>query len=156
MDFSARPALMASAWAPLLREALAREGRFRWPLRGTSMLPTLPVECEIEVTPLPERPRERLHLGSLVVIAVGDTLIAHRLVRRAGGQWVTQGDGRRAPDPSVELGQVFGVVTEAYEGGRRCWPDRAEPALRWFWVARYYLLRPIRSAWHVLRELRGR
>jgi len=150
MDSSARPPLLASAWAPLLQEALAREGRFRWPLRGTSMLPTLPVECEIEVAPLPERAQ----IGSLVVIAVGDTLIAHRLVRRAGGQWVTQGDGRRAPDPPVEPGQVLGVVTAAYEGGRRYWPGRAEPALCWFWVARYHLLRPIRSTWHVLRDLR--
>jgi hypothetical protein len=145
---------MAAAWAPLLREALAREGRLRLLLRGTSMLPTLPVECEIEVAPLPERPRERLHLGSLVVFPAGDILVAHRLVRRAGGQWVIQGDGRRAPDPPVEPGQVLGVVTAAYEGGRRCWPGRAESALCWFWVARYHLLRPIRSTWHVLRDLR--
>ena len=55
MASSARPPLMASAWTPLLREALAREGRFRLSLRGTSMLPTLPVECEIEVAPLPDR-----------------------------------------------------------------------------------------------------
>ena len=159
MASSARPPLTAAAWAPLLREALAREGRFRWPLRGTSMLPTLPVECEIEVAPLPvplpERPRERLHLGSLVVFAAGDILVAHRLVRRAGGQWVMQGDGRRAPDLPVEPEQVLGVVTAAYQGGRRCWPDRVEPAVRWFWVARYYLLRPIRFTWHALRGLRG-
>jgi hypothetical protein len=156
MNSSARPPLMASAWAPLLREALAREGRFRWPLRGTSMVPTLPVECEIEVAPLPERMPRQLSLGSLVVFAAGDTLIAHRLVRRTGGQWVLQGDGRLAPDPLVEPGQVLGVVTAAYEDGHRCWPDRAEPALRWFWVARYYLLRPIRFTCHALRDLRKR
>ena len=147
MNSSARPPLMASAWAPLLREALAREGRFRWPLRGTSMVPTLPVECEIEVAPLPERAQ----IGSLVVIAVGDTLIAHRLVCRAGGQWVTQGDGRRTPDPPVEPEHILGVVVAAYQDGRRCWPDRAEPVRRWFWVARCYLLRPIRFIWHALR-----
>ena len=147
MDSSARPPLLASAWAPLLQEALAREGRFRWPLRGTSMLPTLPVECEIEVAPLPERAQ----IGSLVVIAVGDTLIAHRLVRRAGGQWVMQGDGRWVPDPPVEPEHILGVVVAAYQDGRRCWPDRAEPVRRWFWVARCYLLRPIRFIWHALR-----
>ena len=152
MASSARPPLMAAAWAPLLREALAREGRFRLSLRGTSMWPTLPVECEIEVAPLPQRAQ----IGSLVVFAAGDILVAHRLVRRAGGQWVMQGDGRRVPDPPVESEQVLGVVTAAYEGARRCWPDRSEPALRWFWVARYYLLRPIRFTWHALRELRGR
>ena len=156
MDSPARPPLTAAAWAPLLREALAREGRFRLSLRGTSMVPTLPVKCEIEVAPLPERPRELLLLGSLVVFAAGDILVAHRLVRRAGGQWVMQGDGRRAPDLPVEPEQVLGVVTAAYQGGRRCWPGRAEPAFRWFWIARYYLLRPIRFIWHALRELRGR
>jgi hypothetical protein len=151
MASSARPPLMAAAWAPLLREALAREGRFRLLLRGTSMLPTLPVECEIEMAPL----SERLHLGSLVVFAAGDILVAHRLVRCAGGHWVMQGDGRLAPDPPIEQEQILGMVVAAYLGGRRCWPGRAEPALRWFWVARYYLLRPIRFVWHALRGLRG-
>ena len=151
MASSARPPLTAAAWTPLLREALAREGRFRLSLRGTSMLPTLPVECEIEVAPLPQR----AHLGSLVVFAAGDILIAHRLVRRAGGQWVMQGDGRWVPDPPVEPEHILGVVVAAYQDGRRCWPHRAEPALRWFWVVRYYLLRPIRFTWHALRGLRG-
>jgi hypothetical protein len=155
-DSPPRPPLLASAWAPLLREALAREGRFRWSLRGTSMMPTLPAECEIEVARLPARPRERLPLGSLLVFGAGDSLIAHRLVSRAGGQWVTQGDGRWAPDPLVEPGQILGVVVAAYQDGRRCWPGRAEAALRWYWVARYYLLRPIRFVWHELRGLRGR
>ena len=107
-----RPPLSASAWTPLLREALAREGRFRLPLRGTSMLPTLPVECEIEVAPL----SQRAPLGSLVVFAAGDILVAHRLVRRAGGRWVMQGDGRRVPDPPAEAGQILGVVVAAYPG----------------------------------------
>ena len=156
MASSARPSLTAAAWTPLLREALAREGRFRLSLRGASMLPTLPVECEIEVAPLPERPLERLHLGSLVVFAAGDILVAHRLVRHAGGRWVMQGDGRLVPDPPVDPEHVLGVVVVAYLGDRGCWPGRAEPALRWFWVARYYLLRPIRFTWHALRELRGR
>jgi hypothetical protein len=143
---------MAAAWAPLLREALAREGRFRLLLRGTSMLPTLPVECEIEVAPLPQRAQ----IGSLVVFAAGDTLIAHRLVRCAGGPWVTQGDGRRVPDPPVEPGHLLGVVMAAYKSGCRCWPDRTESVLRWFWVARYYLLRPVRFTWHALRGMQGR
>jgi hypothetical protein len=114
------------------------------------MLPTLPVECEIEVAPL----SQRAQLGSLVVFAAGDILVAHRLVRRAGGRWVMQGDGRRAPDPATEPERIFGVVEAAYRDGLRCWPGRAEPALRWFWVARYYLLRPLRLTWHALRGMR--
>ena len=66
-----------------------------------------------------------------------------------------QGDGRLVPDPPVEPEHVLGVVEAAYRDGLRCWPDRAEPALRWFWVARYYLLRPIRFTWHALRGCEG-
>lgn len=116
------------------------------------MLPTLPVECEIEVAPF----SQRAPLGSLVVFAAGDILVAHRLVRRAGGRWVMQGDGRRVPDLPAEAGQILGVVVAAYRSDGRCWPGRAELALRWFWVARYYLLRPIRFVWHALRGLQGR
>lgn len=141
----------SAAWTPLLQEALACEGRLRLSLRGTSMMPTLPVECEIEVAPL----SQRAPIGSLVVFAAGDVLVAHRLIRRAGGHWVMQGDGRRAPDPPAEPRQILGVVVAAYLGARRCWPGRTEPALRWFWVARYYLLRPVRFAWHALRGLHG-
>lgn len=39
--------MLISEWLPLLREVLAREEQFRWRLRGTSMLPTLPPECEL-------------------------------------------------------------------------------------------------------------
>jgi len=151
MASSARPPLTAATWTPLLREALAREGRFRLTLRGTSMLPTLPIECEIEVAPL----AQRAPIGSLVVFAVGDTLVAHRLVRRAGGHWVMQGDGRRASDPPIGAEQILGVVVAAYRDGLRCWPGRVEPALRWFWVARYSLLRPIRFVWNALRDMPG-
>ncbi len=44
--------LPASAWLLLLQEALAQQGRFVLPLRGASMRPTLPVECDIEIAPL--------------------------------------------------------------------------------------------------------
>lgn len=151
MASSARPLLTTAAWTPLLREALAHEGRFRLPLRGTSMLPTLPVECEIEVAPL----SQRAPIGSLVVFAAGDILVAHRLVRRAGGRWMMQGDGRWVPDPPIGAEQILGVVVAAYFGARRCWPRRAEPAQRWFWIARYYLLRPLRFARHALRDMGG-
>ena len=141
--------LRATAWAPLLREALEREGHFRWHLRGVSMRPTLPRECEIEVARLPER----VTLGALVVFIAGDSLIAHRLVRRAGAWWVTQGDGCLAPDAPVAPNRMLGVVTAAYREGRRCWPSRIDPWLAWLWIARYHALLPVRFAW---RALRGR
>jgi hypothetical protein len=113
------------------------------------MLPTLPVECEIEVAPL----SQRAPLGSLVVFAAGDILVAHRLVRRAGGRWMMQGDGRWVPDPPIGAEQVLGLVVAANLGGRRCWPGRAESALRWFWVVRYHVLKSMHFTWHVWRNL---
>jgi hypothetical protein len=137
----------ASTWLPLLREALEREGVFRFPLRGASMRPTLPVECDIEIVPLPSQ----TPLGSLIVFVIDDTLIAHRLVRRSGGRWIAQGDGRLGPDRPLEPSQILGQVAAAHQNGRRCWPTTASRVLRVFWVARYWALRP---AWAARRALR--
>ena len=144
---SETPPLRLDALAPLLRQALAAEGRFCWQLRGRSMTPTLPPACQIEVIPLPEPPP----LGALVVFAAGDRLIAHRLVRRAGARWVTQGDGALAADAPLAADQILGMVAAAYRGrgvhttGRRCWPARGARWLAWFWIARHHALRPLRG-----------
>jgi len=140
-------AALASTWLPLLREALDREGAFRFPLRGASMRPTLPVECEIEIRPLPPK----LPLGALIVFVIGDTLIAHRLVRRSGGRWIVQGDGRLGPDRPLTPEQVLGVVAAAYADGRRCWPTTSSRLLAAFWIARYWGLRPARAVRRILR-----
>ena len=138
----------ASTWLPLLREALEKEGLFRLPLRGTSMRPTLPVECDIEIVPLPSQ----TPLGALIVFVIDDTLIAHRLVRRSGGRWIAQGDGRLGPDRPLESSQIMGLVAAAHHNGRRCWPTAASRVLTVFWVARYWALRPARA---MRRALRG-
>ncbi len=143
---------MLSAWLPILQEALTREGRFRFPLHGTSMRPTLPTACEIEIVPLPAAV-EDVPLGALIVYAHGDALIAHRLVRRTAAAWIVQGDGRLAPDRPVAPGQVLGAVVAAYADDRRIWPRRAEGLVRWLWIARHHALRPARAAW---RRVRGR
>ena len=149
---SETPPLRLDALAPLLRQALAAEGRFRWQLRGRSMTPTLPPACQIEVVPL----SEPTPLGALVVFAAGDRLIAHRLVRRAGGRWVTQGDATLAADAPLAADQILGVVAVAYRDGRRCWPARGARWLAWFWIARHHVLRPLRATWRALRRLVGR
>ncbi len=143
---------LLSTWLPILQEALTREGRFRFPLHGTSMRPTLPTVCQIEIVPLPAAPAD-VPLGALIVYAHGDALIAHRLVRRTAGAWILQGDGRLAPDRPVAPGQVLGVVAAAYAGERRIWPLRAEGLVRWLWIARHQALRPARTVW---RRLHGR
>ena len=133
---------LTSALLPLLREALAQEGKFRFPLRGDSMRPTLPSVCEIEIVPLPAR----VPLGTLIVFVAGDTLIAHRLVRRARAAWIAHGDGRLGADRPVSPEQVLGVVAAAYIAGRRCWPPRFSGPPAAFWVARHRALRPLRAA----------
>lgn len=112
------------------------------------MCPTLPLACEVEIVPLPAQ----VSLGSLIVFASGDTLIAHRLVRRSGGFWIAQGDSRLGPDRPLDAEQVLGQVTAARLGSRNIWPSRAEPLLRLFWVLRYHTLRPIRAARRWLRR----
>jgi len=109
---------MDAALLALLQQALAREGRFRWRLRGDSMTPALPPGCQIEIVPLPARVR----LGDVIVFASGATLIAHRLVARGHNHWITQGDNRRAPDPPLRPGQALGLVSAGYRGGVRFWP----------------------------------
>ena len=133
-------------WLPLLQDALARQGHFRWTLSGSSMAPTLPESCQIDIMP----PPDRIPRGSLIVFAKGDALVAHRLVHKAGRHWVAQGDGRRTPDPWLLPQQVLGVVAAAYnEDGARIWPRPLSGLLGWLWVARAYGL----AAW---RRIRGR
>lgn len=137
----------AAAWVPLLLEVLNRQGHCRWPLRGQSMRPTLPPDCEIDVAPLPSR----VPLGALIVFANGDALVAHRLVRRAGDAWIAQGDNRRSPDRALKPAQVLGVVRAAYlPNQQQCWPSSFSGALAWYWIARYHMYRAARFAIRVM------
>ncbi len=144
---TAQSQIDAAVWLPLLREALTAEGRFRLPLRGNSMRPTLPAQCEIDITPLAGRPR----LGELIVFVVDDALVAHRLVRRTGDILIAQGDNRLGPDRPLIPGQVLGRVTSAYVNGLRVWPKAAERWVAWAWIVRHHVLRGAR--W-IVRRLR--
>lgn len=134
----------AEALASLLRQTLAAGGRVRLLLQGRSMTPTLPSDCEIEAAPL----AGPAPLGALVIFVADGRLVAHRLVRRAGDRWVTQGDGRPLPDAPLTADQIIGVVAAAYRDGRRCWPGPGERWLARFWRARHHARR-------LLRRLRG-
>jgi hypothetical protein len=143
--------MFVETWLPLLRDALASEGSFRWTLCGDSMSPTLPTKCTIEIRPLLEHVRP----GTLIVFAAGDSLIAHRLVARRGAVWIAQGDGRLAPDAPIGSEQVFGRVAAAFTGNRPIWPRRSEPLLALAWVVRYHFLRPVRSVRRRIRTSFG-
>lgn len=137
-----------AAWLDLLQEALAQRGAFVLPLRGSSMRPTLPEACDIRVVPLSGEPA----VGQLIVFVLGDALVAHRLVRRAGAFWIAQGDNRLGPDRALKREQMLGCVAAASVGERQVWPGRFEAVLAVLWVARYHALRGAR--WGV-RSVRG-
>lgn len=143
----ASPHMEAAVWLPLLREALSQEGRFRFPLRGNSMRPTLPSQCEIDITPSVRPPR----LGELIVFVVDDALVAHRLVRRKGNTWIAQGDNRLVPDQPLPPEQVLGQVSAAFVNGSRIWPKPWERWVAWPWIVRHHVLRGAR--W-IMRKLR--
>jgi hypothetical protein len=141
---------IGSGWLPSLKEALARGERFRWSLRGNSMHPTLPTSCRIDLAPVPSR----LRLGDLIVFAYKDELVAHRIVHRSKGKWITQGDGRLGPDQPLDVSQILALVIAAYDDhGRLCWPRAFERARAYGWVARYHALRAPRRLRRRLRDL---
>ena len=137
-----------TAWLPLLRIALQRDAAFRWQLRGDSMAPTLPITCEIEIVPLPPR----VPLGTVIVFADRGALVAHRLVRRAGDYWITQGDGRRGADRPISPDRVLGMVRSAFIETQRCWPGPLSPLHAWFWIGRHNVLRPVLWIWQSLNR----
>lgn len=148
------PAL--STILPLLHEALAKEGRFVLPLAGTSMRPTLPITCRVEIVPLPPRP-DSVALGSLIVFAVGDALITHRLVARRPIRgtlhWIAQGDGRRAADAPLLPGQVLGQVARAVDDqGQLLWPGPGEKVWAAWWILRHHGLARLRPLWRWVRR----
>lgn len=139
------------SWLPLLREALAREGRFRWQVEGHSMMPTLPQGCEIEIVPLTGRPR----LGDVVVFVEGDSLVVHRLVHRARGFWITQGDARATPDRHLDTASLLGRVVTAYHDGKLCWTSRSGGLVAIRWLSRYHVLRLRRVVSRLITRLRS-
>ena len=124
----------------------------RLALRGTSMRPTLPEACEIDVAPLANAPP----LGSLIVFVRPEGLIAHRLVRRLDHHWITQGDGRRHADSPVQHSQLLGRVVAAFCEERQCWPARYERPLSVCWILRYHVWRVARVGVRLFRQLRPR
>ncbi len=144
--------VLAATWLPLLHDALVEQGSLRLPLRGNSMLPTLPQECEIEVVPLSGPPE----VGDLIVFVAGDSLVAHRLVRRDGGRLIAQGDHRLGPDRPLTPDQILGRVAGAFVAAQRIWPTPWARRMAWLWQVRYQVLRAARFAVRPLRRLRRR
>ncbi len=92
----------------------------------------------------------------MIVFVVGDALVAHRLVRRAGLFWIAQGDNRLGPDRALKVEQMLGRVVAARVGERQVWPGRFERVLAGFWLLRYQALRGLRWLSRRVRPRSGR
>lgn len=96
---------------------LACGKRTRLAMRGTSMLPLLrePMVLDVEAA-------ARVRFGDVLVFRGEDRVVAHRVIRRLPGAWITAGDAQswceRVPDSAV-LGRVVAVRSNADPGSRR-------------------------------------
>jgi phage repressor protein C with HTH and peptisase S24 domain len=127
-------------WVPLLRDTLARNGKFFWQVQGKSMLPTLPSDCTIEIHPM----RREARLGELLVFADKNTLVVHRLVARHSERFILQGDNRAVWDAPISPEQVIGRVFQATYQNTLVYPHKLNGLIAYFWIARYYWLKLIR------------
>ena len=126
------------AYVEALQEALEKTGGLTWPLRGESMTPTLPSGCLIEVRPL----NGPLRSGDIVVFPQETGLVAHRLVRRRGDVWITQGDARAWPDAPIPERLLVGRVAAAWADSRLIWcEEQQSPLIRLRWILHHHVSR---------------
>jgi phage repressor protein C with HTH and peptisase S24 domain len=138
-------------WVPLLRDTLARDGKFFWQVQGKSMLPTLPPDCTIEIHPMQGEAR----LGELLVFADKNTLVVHRLVAQRAAHFILQGDNRAVWDPPISPDQVIGCVFQATYQNRLVYPHKFNRLIAYFWIARYYWLKLIRFLVRNIRKMQA-
>ncbi|MBI2930873.1 MAG: GNAT family N-acetyltransferase [Planctomycetes bacterium] len=84
-------------------------------LAGGSMVPSLLPGDDLLIVPLMREPRP----GEIVVRRGADpgSMIAHRVVRRDGVHWVTQGDRSPMPDPPCPTSEIVGFVAATRRDG---------------------------------------
>jgi signal peptidase len=111
----------------LFAEVIARAGRARLRVYGSSMLPAIwPGDLILAESCRPEEMRA----GDLVVLRRGQRLLLHRVLTAPGtGQLlITRGDCLSYPDPAATTDQILGTVVRIQRGAREWAPSRQ---LRW-------------------------
>lgn len=121
----------------LLRDTLAHEKQLLWRLEGQSMLPTLRPDSVITVHPL----RRAARLGMIILFEQDGAVVAHRIVNKRAGGYITQGDNRLTPDRWVAPAQVIGEVVQATYKGASTYLNTNTPPIALFWLLRYHWLR---------------
>jgi hypothetical protein len=98
--------LDAGAATALAADSLARSGRLRLRVTGTSMLPALRPGDVLEFQPLATIAEP----GEIVLYRRGAGLVVHRVLSRTDSGLTTQGDSLAAPDAPVAHVDVLGRV----------------------------------------------
>ena len=98
-------------------------------VKGRSMEPTLPEGAAIRIGPLGS---DGYRVGQIVLYAVENRLVAHRVVYRGGASRsgpiaITRGDNCLSCDPPIREDAMFGIVTSVSVVGRWQEPAAVEP-----------------------------
>jgi Peptidase S24-like len=113
------PDLASGVRLALARVVVERGRQAKLAIRGVSMLPLLREPMTIGVEAL----RRPARVGDVLVFRAGDAYVAHRVLRRSGGSYVTSGDAVPDVVEHVDSGDVLGRVTavwsDAYPGAAR-------------------------------------
>jgi signal peptidase I len=116
--------MIESAKCELAAEIAHQFGEIRLRIAGCSMLPALRPGDIVVVS----RPGlAGLKPGHILQVVLNGRLVCHRLIRREGDLFVTQGDAAPHPDPPITEDQVLGRVTSVLRGGRLVNPTLTLP-----------------------------
>jgi hypothetical protein len=140
--------LTSSVRLALARVVVERGRQARLAIRGGSMLPLLREPMTIGVEAL----RHPARVGDVLVFRAGDVYVAHRVLRRCVGSYVTSGDAVPDVVEHVDSGDVLGRVTAVWSDASPGAP-RIDTLFHQLRGALYARARPARLA---LRRVIGR
>lgn len=92
----------------LAREHLAAGRPLTLAAQGHSMWPLIQHGDLVEVHPLPRS--NWLVVGDIVLVALADRLVLHRVIAIAGDDVTTKGDAVARPDARMRRAEVFGAL----------------------------------------------
>ncbi len=133
--------LELEALMPLIRQTLAAGKNVEFSPRGTSMLPMLRQgQDRVVLSPLPQRLKK---YDLPLYQRKNGQYVMHRILK-VGKTYTCLGDNQFYPEPGLEPGQMIGLVTAFYRGGRKF------PVTAWhyrLYCRFWHFSRPVRHLW---------
>ena len=105
----------------LAEEVLRSSGHLRLQVTGWSMLPTI---CPGDTLVLKSATAEDVSEGDIVLFRRDRRLFAHRVLARAGDQWLTRGDAMPYTDSPIGNRELLGRVVYLIRNGRYIEPGK--------------------------------